>query len=372
MKDRLKSLTSSITSLFMRIPRRVDIAILKYRLKSLTSSITSLFMRIPRRVDIAILLAAIGVTAFLALWLIPEYRVSSYRTNFIDKHYWSLTPTERTQLDREMLKAENDARVTLAQILGGIALLSGLYLTWRNIRVTEDGKITDRYTKAIELLDSEKLDIRIGGIYALERIANGSQRDHWTIMEALTAFVRENSKKEKEKTLQLVLFAQDATQKNLSIPPDIQAALTVIGRRKWPDRETWPQVINLIGSFLPSAILSGANLSGAFLFEANLSGAFLREANLSRAHLNRANLSRADLIWANFSGADLREANLSRADLIWANFSGADLRGADLRGANLSGVFNLISNQIEDAITDNETKFPWAKPARRAARGAGG
>ena len=57
----------------------------------------------------------------------------------------------------------------------------------------EQGQVTDRYTKAIEQLGSDKLDVRIGGIYALERIARDSARDHPTVMEVLTAFIREHS-----------------------------------------------------------------------------------------------------------------------------------------------------------------------------------
>ena len=53
--------------------------------------------------------------------------------------------------------------------------------------------MTDRYTKAIEQLGSDKLDVRIGGIYALERIARDSPRDHPTAMEVLAAFIRVHS-----------------------------------------------------------------------------------------------------------------------------------------------------------------------------------
>ena len=53
--------------------------------------------------------------------------------------------------------------------------------------------MTDRYTKAIEQLGSDKLDVRIGGIFALERIARDSARDHPTVMEVLAAFIREHS-----------------------------------------------------------------------------------------------------------------------------------------------------------------------------------
>ena len=69
-------------------------------------------------------------------------------------------------------------------------------LSRRNVELTEQGQVTDRYTKAIEQLGSDKLDVRIGGIYALERVAYDSPRDHPTVMEVLAAFVREHSREQ--------------------------------------------------------------------------------------------------------------------------------------------------------------------------------
>ena len=60
-------------------------------------------------------------------------------------------------------------------------------LTRRTFELTEQGQVTDRYTKAIEQLGSDKLDVRIGGIYALERVAGDSPRDHPTVIEARRA-----------------------------------------------------------------------------------------------------------------------------------------------------------------------------------------
>ena len=79
------------------------------------------------------------------------------------------------------LKAITDTRTALlAGLIGAGALLtfwlnSRLYritaqtyqVTARTLEVTEQGQITDRYTKAIEQLGSDKLDVRLGGIYAL-------------------------------------------------------------------------------------------------------------------------------------------------------------------------------------------------------------
>jgi hypothetical protein len=51
--------------------------------------------------------------------------------------------------------------------------------------------VTARCTKAIEQLGSDRLDVRVGGIYALERIAHDSPRDHLAVLEVLAAFIRE-------------------------------------------------------------------------------------------------------------------------------------------------------------------------------------
>jgi hypothetical protein len=55
-------------------------------------------------------------------------------------------------------------------------------------------RITESFSKAIEQLGSEKLEVRVGGIYTLERISRESRSDHWPVMETLTAFVRERAR----------------------------------------------------------------------------------------------------------------------------------------------------------------------------------
>ena len=44
----------------------------------------------------------------------------------------------------------------------------------RTHELTGQGQVTDRYTKAIEQLGSDKLDVRIGDIYAPERVTRDS------------------------------------------------------------------------------------------------------------------------------------------------------------------------------------------------------
>jgi hypothetical protein len=104
---------------------------------------------------------------------------------------WFVAPTKPSE--------KKDLVLALAQILAGTALLSGLYFTWRTLQVNREGQITDRFTRAIDQLgktDEEGnrlFEIRIGGIYALERIARESEEDYWPIMEVLTAYVRQHA-----------------------------------------------------------------------------------------------------------------------------------------------------------------------------------
>jgi hypothetical protein len=91
------------------------------------------------------------------------------------------------------LQAASGFRTAFVAGLAGLAALGSLAIATRTYRLTLQGQITDRYTKAIEQLGSDKLDVRLGGIYALERIAKDSERDHPTVVEVLSAFVREHS-----------------------------------------------------------------------------------------------------------------------------------------------------------------------------------
>jgi hypothetical protein len=251
------------------------------------------------------------------------------------------------------LKAQNDVRTTLLQALAGGVLLLGAYLTYRQVRVTREGQLTDRYTKAVDQLGSDHLDVRLGGIYALERIARDSPPDRATIEEVLTAYVRDHAPwppppafpSPQEIIQRLVTFAQrqrsvlqrrrakDAAGQDrlgrpddqVAEPPrpaaDVQAAVTVLGRRQLPP------------------------------------------GGLRRLDLTRANLQGADLFGANLQRADLLGANLQGANLFGTNLQHAALQGANLQGANLDWT------ELQDALADKDTIWPagWTPETAKAS-----
>ena len=242
--------------------------------------------------------------------------------------------------------ARDAARGRLVAFGAGLFAAGALIYTARNYSLSQQGQVTDRYTKAIDQLGPDKgLDVRIGGIYALERIARDSPRDHPTIMEVLGAFIREHSGE------QWPPGHPGAEAPEHKTRPDVQAAVTVIGRRTVRyDNHSHP--IDLAGADLAGADLAGADLAGADLAGAKLVAANLTGADLAGAKLLAANLARADLSESDLTGVFLALANLKSAELGEANLTRANLSGADLTGA-LSGLANFTCADLSDADLTN-------------------
>ncbi|MEU0564094.1 pentapeptide repeat-containing protein [Nonomuraea sp. NPDC005983] len=213
-------------------------------------------------------------------------------------------------------------RQILLAAVGGFALLTGAAFAARTYYLSQRGQLTDRYTKAIGLLGSDKLTERIGGVYALEHLMIESEREHDTVVEVLAAFVRDQTAfstpdeghQEAESGNEIdIWLVQPRT--------DVQAALTVLGRR--PRRPERSRLVDL-----SQADLTGADLANLHLDDVWFWGAKLQSARLQGARLKGAN----------FSGADLRDAKLTHASMQGAWLYGAQLQEAVLMGAKLQGA----------------------------------
>lgn len=308
--------------------------------------VISMFLLEMQLVQLKVIFIGCAVALFfLILWLVPRWQLAPWKLKLDPKDY---------------VAQQNAARATLAQILGGMLVLIGLYFTGEQLRnsqetlrISEEGQITGRFTKAIEQLgtadDAEKketkLAIRLGGIYALERIARDSEKDHWPIMQILTAFVREKSPWNPNGDI------RDPMQ----IPTDIQSVMSVLAWRKYlymngeGDKD---KRLDLHNTDLRGLVLKGgAHLEGANLDNAQLERSLLREIYLNEALLTNANLRYVDLF-----GAHLRGAVLTDADL-----EGADLMSCDITPQQLASTINW-----EQARNLSEEKKAAARAAARA------
>lgn len=178
------------------------------------------------------LIGGIAVVAVVALaWVL-----------FVPAADWVATHDVGSAKVQLLQTARDAARGRLLTLGAGLFAVGALLYTARNFTLSREGQMTDRYTKAIEQLGSEKLDVRIGGIYALERIALDSAKDHPTVMEVLSTFIREHSHEQWPQAGSRITamstrqsrfpWRQEqgpAAISERATRPDIQAAIRVIG-----------------------------------------------------------------------------------------------------------------------------------------------
>lgn len=324
-----------------------------------------------------------------------------------------------------------DWRFTLAQlaalttVLGAVIALpitiNRLMLARRQTDTVEQGHITDRINKAVEGLGATKLtktvletprykktdgewirdengnpvpakrpdgqdiidrevietsepnlEVRIGAIYALERIAQDSARDHIQIMEILCAYIRQNAAR-----ADVLLLEGEPTPgewrawsvQGLEYPRlDVDVALRVIerrgeGRRLLESCREDPYRLGLERACFRKIELSLRDLTDADLEEAQFQGANLRFAKLCGVNLALAELQGADLRHADLRGADLSFANLegARLERAWfdheTDLNQAKLRGAMLRSANYASIRQL-TDHLKDMFGDASVILP--------------
>lgn len=189
-------------------------------------------------------------------------------------------------------KAAEVGRVRTATltVLAGAIATTGAVLTGLSYRLSRQGQVTERFTRAVEQLGHDKTEVKVGAIYALERIARDSSVDHGPIVEVLTAYVREHAP---------WLGTENETRSSgePDFPrrpePDVQAALTVLARRNSDNDDPRVQV-RLSRTDLRGASLRGGDFKNARFRGAHLEGARLEGADFENAKFHHAHLENAD------------------------------------------------------------------------------
>ncbi|MFI2765277.1 pentapeptide repeat-containing protein [Streptomyces echinatus] len=298
----------------------------------------------------------------------------------------------------------------------GLTAMVALVFTWMSVqqtrtemRIAEQGQITGRFNDAVGHLGAGSMEMRLGGIYALQRIMQDSSRDQPAIVVVLSAYVRDKAHVPKGGFVKETGDRDE--QAEIEPPDDVYAAVYVLngqpprggeqvavdlgsadlrglaldGRRdylrlKLPNgdpslrdsgsgfrfarldgadlrRVSFDQVdlrgvtlhgANLSGAFIHRSDLRGAQLWDTDLTKAELTGSLLSGASFTGATLREAKLFESRITEADFTAADLKNAGLNDADLTGAVLYGADLSGADLTGANLREA-NLTGANLSKA-----------------------
>ena len=130
----------------------------------------------------------------------------------------------------------------------GLLATGALVVTARSLALSRAGQVSGRYAQALEQLGCEELDVRIGGIRALEHVARDSPRHHPAVMEMLAAFIRERSRQHWPPP------HPGGQARERSPRPDVAA---ITGRGPRTARDLSP--VDLAGADLTGADLTGAD-----------------------------------------------------------------------------------------------------------------
>ncbi|MET9637475.1 pentapeptide repeat-containing protein [Streptomyces virginiae] len=242
----------------------------------------------------------------------------------------------------------------------GLAALVALVFTWVSVgqtgtelRIAEQGQITTRFNAAVSHLGSQSLDLRFGGIYALERIMQDSPRDQPRVVSVLSAYVRTHTP---------VPAAGFPKMTSVAPPPDadVTAAVDVLAERPlgrdgraridWQGADL--RSLRLVSQrptdkgdltahrYLPFSFadLRGADLRDSILVGVDAHGAWFHNANMAYVHLQDVNLKGAVMYATDLTGASLTQTSLQGAQLPYAIMVGADLTRTDLRSARMQNA----------------------------------
>ena len=291
----------------------------------------------------------LAVGLFLSVFVLPRLlvpaRSPAYLAGVED-------PVARGRLEDDRLKLQHDVRTGLLQAVAGVAVIAAVLVTWQQLETDRrqlrqqlalagQEQAAGRFAQALDQLGSEQLDVRLGGIYGLERVAARSSGDavaayrpprtdvdtsssvFWSsqdriqVLEVLSAYVRTTSHRPP---------IGPATSDSLQVrQPDVHAALTVLARRTELPGDP---PLDLSGSLVPGARLGWARLAGTDLRGADVRGTSLQHADLVGVHLEQALLCGTQLQDADLRGAHLAGARAS-ADTRWP--TGFDWRAAGAR-----------------------------------------
>ena len=319
------------------------------------------------------------------------------------------------------IEAKRETIKDLAQAVFGLILFLGLYIAFRRTRALEDtakaqqktakaqqettqaqqetAKAQNKTAQAQHNANEQKMfndataklgdkspSVRLGGIYALDRLARLNETYLASIVEILCAHLRETAQQDRDEDKDKEKYAEkykDEPSNEIQSLLEVLSGLNKLSEEKKEDGQSNPVRLNLSGAYLvganlTNACLNRANLSGTNMHKAYLSRAQLQEANLQeaqlqktilyRAQMQKTLLHRAQMQAALLQETQMQKANLyrvrmQRTDLYRVRMQGANLQEAQMQGTSLSWV------QLQGAVLQ-ETQMQGASLSRIQLQGA--
>jgi uncharacterized protein YjbI with pentapeptide repeats len=347
------------------------------------------------------------VLMFWCIWALPAWLVAQ------DMAFDKLPPDQRAS-------ALNGSRSAVVQGVVGLLALGAVAVAWQQLRteqersrierqqlseqlaLTRQAQATERFTRAINQIGSDKTEAQVAGIYGLEQIAKESDDTRLLVFQILSSYVRQHA----SRNLRAASPERSRENRVGNDVEGIRVAMTALAQgtvRPPPSKFVgggtppldlrnidlhgiefhnaleWTDLTGVIlrgsdlsgvsfaesrmsGADLQGAVYHGGNLEGTDLTGANLAGISLQNVKIERTSLGGANLTGAQLQGRSFEVSGVEGANFSRANLEGADFARCILRGTNFSGANLKGAnfegADLQDAQFTSARADATTRWP--------------
>ncbi|MCC5957993.1 MAG: pentapeptide repeat-containing protein [Rhodobacteraceae bacterium] len=266
----------------------------------------------------------------------------------------------------------------IAALLGAPFVLWATLLKHQTLALQRDAHMVDRFDvqSVVEHLGAVKtvlvdgvaqsvpnIEVRIGAILSLERIAQDSTRhdkgrDHVRVMEILCAYIRENTATPS--------LAREADEDGPFTPrTDIQIAIDVIKRRGQEQIEIeagQKYRLDLRGCDFRGVDLSRGSFRGAILARCRFEFALMQMSDFSGARFDYSVLNYLDCRKAKFVGADMRHCRIDKPEptaggFVWTITMG-DTTGLSLISANITCV-QYLSKKHHFTFGTKDTALYW-------------
>jgi hypothetical protein len=221
---------------------------------------------------------------------------------------WLLEQADQVPAGKDRATLQADAVKTGATIALGTGGAAYLLLAYRRQRLdevdTQERRITELFTKAVEQLGHEKAPVRLGALYSLERLAQNNPEHRQTVVDVVCAYLRmpftvparselgaeqvgeaappaddqdraphpEPGQNPDQEELQVRRTAQRILAAHLRRPPGISVAAAQ-RRRPSPRRALWPGIsLDLTGAALVDFNFARVSVVRAWFNKATFQG----------------------------------------------------------------------------------------------------
>jgi len=278
------------------------------------------------------------VIRLIVIWRGPKIQIKNQKLKRVDK--------------AQVIDLENKLRQTYSQIIGGLVVIIGFYISYNNFVSIKFKQNTEILSNCLNQLTDSSQTIRIGSIYTLSKLASNSEEDKKIVLEILCDFLSNDStgsRSKKETTLALKIIAN--TPKMISSENDRLFIYNTLFYNLVLSDLNFSEV-NFPQCKFQNCFISSSSFKNSSLSDSEFYQCLMRTTNFNKVRAVNIRFLSCDLSDSDFSNAQLNSALFSDCHLEKVNFY-KSLFGPSFTPKHL-GSFN---NFLKDTINYSKTRI---------------